>query len=76
MNEWLLYLQIYFGVGLVVCLAVVTSHVWMKRRQASALTDALKSLNPSRQRFWYRAPGQGQGVCTETGGLGEGDDVC
>jgi hypothetical protein len=54
MNDWLLYLQIYFGVGLVVCLAVVTSHVWMKRRQASSLTDALKSLNPSRQRFWYR----------------------
>jgi hypothetical protein len=26
----------------------------MKRRQASSLTDALKSLNPSRQRFWYR----------------------
>jgi hypothetical protein len=54
MNEWLLYLQIYFGVGLVVCLAVVTSHLGMKRRQASSLTDALKSLNPSRQRFWYR----------------------
>jgi hypothetical protein len=54
MNEWLLVLQIYFGVGLVVCLAVVTSHLWMKRRQASSLTDALKSLNPSRQRFWYR----------------------
>jgi hypothetical protein len=54
MNDWLLYLQIYFGVGLVVCLAVVTSHMWMKRRQASSLTDALKSLNPSRQRFWYR----------------------
>jgi hypothetical protein len=54
MNDWLLYLQIYFGVGLVVCLTVVISHVWMKHRQASALTDALKSLNPSRQRFWYR----------------------
>jgi hypothetical protein len=54
MNDWLLYLQIYFGVGLVVCSAVVISHVWMKHRQASALTDALKSLNPSRQRFWYR----------------------
>ena len=54
MNDWLLYLQIYFGVGLAVCLAVVISHLWMKRRQASALTDALKSLNPSRQRFWYR----------------------
>jgi glycerol-3-phosphate acyltransferase PlsY len=54
MNDWLLVLQIYFGVGLVVCLAVVISHVWMKRRQASSLTDALKSLNPSRQRFWYR----------------------
>jgi hypothetical protein len=54
MNDWLLYLQIYFGVGLVVCLAVVISHLWMKRRQASSLTDALKSLNPSRQRFWYR----------------------
>jgi hypothetical protein len=54
MNDWLLVLQIYFGVGLVVCSAVVISHVWMKHRQASALTDALKSLNPSRQRFWYR----------------------
>lgn len=54
MSDWLLVLQIYFGVGLVVCLAVVISHVWMKRRQASSLTDALKSLNPSRQRFWYR----------------------
>jgi hypothetical protein len=37
-----------------VCLAVVTSHLWMKRWQAGSLTDALKSLNPSRQRFWYR----------------------
>jgi hypothetical protein len=54
MNDWLLVLQIYFGVGLVVCSAVVISHVWRKHRQASALTDALKSLNPSRQRFWYR----------------------
>jgi hypothetical protein len=54
MNDWLLVLQIYFGVGLLVCLAVVTSHLWVKHRQASSLTDALKSLNPSRQRFWYR----------------------
>jgi hypothetical protein len=54
MKDWLLYVQIYFGVGLVVCLAVVTSHLWMKRWQAGSLTDALKSLNPSRQRFWYR----------------------
>ncbi len=54
MKDWLLILQIYFSVGLVVCLAVVTSHLWMKRGQASSLTDALKSLNPSRQRFWYR----------------------
>ncbi|CAN1504690.1 hypothetical protein MCEGE14_00612 [Burkholderiaceae bacterium] len=54
MKDWLLVLQIYFGVGLVVCLAVVTSHLWMKHRQAGSLTDALKSLNPSRQRFWYR----------------------
>ena len=54
MKDWLLVLQIYFGMGLVVCLAVVISHVWMKRRQASSLTHALKSLNPSRQRFWYR----------------------
>ena len=54
MKDWLLILQIYFGVGLVVCLTVVTSHLWMKRRQASSLTDALNSLNPSRQSFWYR----------------------
>lgn len=54
MKDWLLVLQIYFGVGLVVCLAVVTSHLWMKHRQAGSLTDALNSLNPSRQRFWYR----------------------
>ena len=54
MKDWLLILQIYFGVGLVVCLTVVTSHLRMKRRQASSLTDALNSLNPSRQRFWYR----------------------
>ena len=54
MKDWLLILQIYFSVGLVVCLAVVTSHLWMKHRQAGSLTDALKSLNPSRQRFWYR----------------------
>ena len=54
MKDWLLVLQIYFGVGLVVCLAVVISHLWMKHRQAGSLTDALKSLNPSRQRFWYR----------------------
>ena len=54
MNDWLMVLQIYFGVGLVVCLAVVTSHLWMKHRQAGSLTDALKSLNPSSQRFWYR----------------------
>jgi len=54
MNDWFLSLQIYFGVGLVVCLAVVISHVWMKRGQSDSLTDALKSLNPSRQRFWYR----------------------
>lgn len=54
MKDWLVVLQIYFGVGLVVCLAVVTSHLWMKRGQAGSLTDALKSLNPSRQRFWYR----------------------
>ena len=54
MKDWLVVLQIYFGVGLVVCLAVVTSHLWMKHRQAGSLTDALKSLNPSRQRFWYR----------------------
>jgi hypothetical protein len=54
MKDWLLVLQIYFGVGFVVCLAVVISHLWMKRGQAGSLTDALKSLNPSRQRFWYR----------------------
>ena len=54
MKDWILVLQIYFGVGLVVCLAVVTSHLLMKHRQAGSLTDALKSLNPSRQRFWYR----------------------
>lgn len=54
MKDWLLVLQIYFGVGLVVCLTVVISHLWMKHRQAGSLTDALKSLNPSRQRFWYR----------------------
>ena len=54
MKDWLLVLQIYFGVGVVVCLAVVTSHLWMKHRQSGSLTDALKSLNPSRQRFWYR----------------------
>lgn len=54
MKDWLVVLQIYFGVGLVVCLAVVISHLWMKHRQAGSLTDALKFLNPSRQRFWYR----------------------
>jgi hypothetical protein len=54
MNDWLLYLQIYFGAGLVVCLAVVISHVWLKRGQSDSLADALKTLNPSRQRFWYR----------------------
>ena len=54
MNDWLPYLQIYFGVGLAVCLAVVISHVWMKRGQSDSLANALKTLNPSRQRFWYR----------------------
>ena len=54
MKDWLLALQIYFGMGLLVCLIVVTSHLWMKRGQADSITDALKSLNPSRQRFWYR----------------------
>lgn len=54
MNDWLPYLQIYFGVGLAVCLAVVISHVWMKRGQSDSIANALKTLNPSRQRFWYR----------------------
>lgn len=54
MKDWLLALQIYFGVGFVVCAVVVTSHLWMKRGQSSSFSNALKSLNPSRQRFWYR----------------------
>lgn len=54
MNDWLLALKIYLGLGLIVSVVVVISHLRMKRAQSSSIMDAIKSLNPSRQRFWYR----------------------
>lgn len=54
MSDWLLALKIYMGLGLLVAAVVVISHLRMKRDQPSSLMDAIKSLNPSRQRFWYR----------------------
>lgn len=54
MSDWLLALKIYMGLGLLVAAVVVISHLRMKRAQPSSLMDAIKSLNPSRQRFWYR----------------------
>ncbi len=54
MNDWLLALKIYVGLGLIVSVVVVISHLRMKRDQSSSIMDAIKSLNPSRQRFWYR----------------------
>lgn len=54
MSDWLLASKIYMGLGLLVAAVVVISHLRMKRDQPSSLMDAIKSLNPSRQRFWYR----------------------
>jgi hypothetical protein len=54
MNNLELYAAIYFGVGLAVCLVVVTAHLLGKRKESQFARDVMKALNPKREVFLYR----------------------
>ncbi len=54
MNNLELYAAIYFGVGLAVCLVVVTAHLVGKRKESKFSRDIMKALNPKREAFLYR----------------------
>ena len=54
MNDWQLYLKIYFAIGLVVSLSVMISHRWTRRGETSFARDLLDVMEPRRASFWYR----------------------
>jgi hypothetical protein len=54
MSNLELYATIYFGIGLFVCLVVVTAHLVGKRKESKFSRDLMKALNPRREAFMYR----------------------
>lgn len=55
MGNWLLFAEIYLGIGLVVCLIVVIAHQLGKRGESVFVRDALRAFDPRRKSFFYRA---------------------